>query len=126
TGHEKLKALGVELVAANAPDHFREDTPTAVLVRQVLGAISQFEKAQLVQKLKGARKRKREATGRCEGRKPVPEAVVKEARRLARKSPKTGERRSLREISAALAAIGYVGPSSAPYGAESVKRMIAR
>ncbi len=39
----------------NCPEHFREDTPTAVLVRQVLGAIAQFEKAQLVIKLKVAR-----------------------------------------------------------------------
>ena len=36
--------LGVELVPASAPSFFLEDTPTAVLVRQVLGAISQFEK----------------------------------------------------------------------------------
>ena len=44
-GHE---GLGVELVPASAPDFFMTDTPTAVLVRQVLGAISQFEKASLV------------------------------------------------------------------------------
>jgi DNA invertase Pin-like site-specific DNA recombinase len=130
TGHELLKRLGVELVPANAPDHFREDTPTAVLVRQVLGAISQFEKAQLVQKLKGARDRKRATTGRCEGRKPVPAAVVKEARRLARKNPKTGERRSLREIAAGLARMGHTvlvngEPSGKSYGPESIKRLLA-
>ena len=55
TGHELLKTHGVELVPVNCPDHFREDTPTAVLVRQVLGAIAQFEKAQLVTKLRVAR-----------------------------------------------------------------------
>lgn len=130
TGHELLKRLGVELVPANAPDHFREDTPTAVLVRQILGAISQFEKAQLVQKLKAARQRKRANTGRCEGRKPVPDDVVKEARRLARKNPKTGERRSLREIADALASAGHTvlvngEPSGKAYGPESIKRMIA-
>ena len=47
-GHSYLKGLGVELVPTTAPDFFTEDTPTAVLVRQVLGAISQFEKASLV------------------------------------------------------------------------------
>ena len=31
------------LVAASAPTHFIEDTPTAVLVRQVLGAVAEFE-----------------------------------------------------------------------------------
>jgi DNA invertase Pin-like site-specific DNA recombinase len=125
-GHERLKSLGVELIAANAPEHFREDTPTAVLVRQVLGAIAQFEKAQLVTKLKVARDRKRAATGRCEGRKPVPDDVKAEARRLARRSPKTGQRRSLRDIAAELAAMGHLGSSGQPYGAESIKRMIAR
>jgi DNA invertase Pin-like site-specific DNA recombinase len=33
TGHDCLKRLGVTLIAANAPDHFLEDTPTAVLIR---------------------------------------------------------------------------------------------
>jgi DNA invertase Pin-like site-specific DNA recombinase len=39
------------------------------VVRQVLGAIAQFEKASLVAKLKAARDRKRAAAGKCEGRK---------------------------------------------------------
>jgi DNA invertase Pin-like site-specific DNA recombinase len=43
-GHNFLKGMGVALVPATAPDYFLEDTPTAVLVRQVLGAIAQFEK----------------------------------------------------------------------------------
>ena len=59
-GHDHLKRLGVTLIAAGAPDHFTEDTPTAILVRQVLGAIAQFDKATLVAKLKAARDRKRE------------------------------------------------------------------
>jgi DNA invertase Pin-like site-specific DNA recombinase len=126
TGHDRLRGMGVELVPVNAPDHFREDTPTAVLVRQVLGAIAQFEKAQVVAKLRAARDRKRASAGRCEGRKAVPDAVVREARRLARRSPKTGRRRTLREIAAELAALGFAGPSGAPYGAESVKRMLGR
>ena len=37
-GHDHLKRLGVTLGPASAPDHFTEDTPTAILVRQVLGA----------------------------------------------------------------------------------------
>ena len=73
-GHDYLKGLGVSLVPASAPDFFLEDTPTAVLVRQVLGAIAQFDKATVVAKLKAARERKREATGKCEGRKSYAEA----------------------------------------------------
>ena len=40
-GHDMLKAKGVTLVAASAPTFFVEDTPTAVLVRQMLGAVAQ-------------------------------------------------------------------------------------
>jgi len=124
TGHELLKRRGIELIPVDAPDHFTEETPTAVMVRQILGAVSQFEKASLVEKLRKARERKRAETGRCEGRRPVPDAVVKEARRLARKSPKTGKRRSLRAIAAELAGLGHRGPSGRAYGPQSVKQML--
>jgi DNA invertase Pin-like site-specific DNA recombinase len=59
TGHKMLRALGIELIAADSPDSFVDDTPTAILVRQILGAVAQFEKAALVAKLKGARDRVR-------------------------------------------------------------------
>jgi DNA invertase Pin-like site-specific DNA recombinase len=109
--HDMLKARGITLVAASAPTHFVEDTPTAVLVRQVLGAIAEFEKTTLVAKLAAARRRKRIATGqKVEGRKSLaetnPEAVAL-ASRLARKRPKGGKL-SLRAISAELAAQGFL------------------
>jgi DNA invertase Pin-like site-specific DNA recombinase len=125
-GHDLLKARGIDLIPVDAPEHFTDETPTAVMVRQILGAVAQFEKAGLVQKLRHARERKRAETGRCEGRKPVPEDVVREAKRLARKSPKTGEARSLRQIAAELAKLGHLSPSGKPYEAMSVKRMVER
>lgn len=129
-GHRMLKEKGIELVPVDMPSHFTDDTPTARLIQQVMGAISEFEKTMLVAKLKHARDAKRAATGRCEGRKPVPEVVVKEARRLARKSPVTGKRRSLRAIAAELAALGHVyrrtkDDPGKPYEANSVRRMLA-
>ena len=91
-GHDMLKARGVTLIAASAPLHFVEDTPTAVLVRQVLGAVAEFEKTTLVAKLAAARRRKRMVTGKkVEGRKSHAEArpdVVRLAKALARKRPK--------------------------------------
>jgi fido (protein-threonine AMPylation protein) len=68
----------------------------------------------------------RSETGRCEGRKPVPDEVVLEARKLRRKNGRTGRILSLRKIACRLADMGYVAPSGNPYGAESVKRMVAR
>jgi DNA invertase Pin-like site-specific DNA recombinase len=125
TGHVLLKARGIELVPVDAPTYFTDPSPTAVMVRQILGAVSEFEKAGLVAKLRAARDRKRQETGRCEGRKPVPAEVVAEAKRLARRSPKTGKRRSLREIAAELAAMGHLGTSGGPYTASSVRHMLA-
>ena len=69
-GHDMLKAKGINLIAASAQRFFVEDTPTAVLVRQVLGAVAQFEKATTVAKLAAARRRKRATTGqKVESRK---------------------------------------------------------
>ncbi len=124
-GHDYLKRLGFELIPTDAPDFFTEETPTAVMVRQVLGAVSQFEKASLVAKLKAARDRKRAATGRCEGRKPPSPELVREARKLARKRPKGGKR-SLRQISSELAASGHPGPTGRPYSAEGIRKLLAR
>jgi hypothetical protein len=63
-------ALSIDLIAADNPGSFIDDTPTAKLVRQVLGAISEFDKAMTVAKLRGARERKRREVGKCEGRNP--------------------------------------------------------
>lgn len=127
TGYRMLRQLGIELIAADSPGSFIEDTPTAALIRQVLGAVAQFEKAALVAKLKGARDRKRRDTGKCEGRKAhsqVRPEVVAEVKRLRRASPKTGERRSLREISRMLADKGELNERGRPYNPNSIKAMI--
>lgn len=44
--------------------------PTRVLIRQIMGALAQWEKTMLVQKLAKARARIKEKTGRCGGRYP--------------------------------------------------------
>jgi DNA invertase Pin-like site-specific DNA recombinase len=64
-----LKKRGFELLSAMEPDLLQND-PTRILMRQVFGAIAQYEKAMIVAKLRGARQRIKAKTGRCEGRKP--------------------------------------------------------
>ncbi|WP_247895653.1 recombinase family protein [Azospirillum brasilense] len=128
-GYASLKAQGFTLIAADDPDAFTADTPTARMVRQILGAVSEFEKANLVAKLKGARDRKSAAAGkRIEGRKGYDDTnpdVVREAKRLARKNPKTGKTRSLREIAAELARLGHVTRAGKPFSASQVSRLLA-
>ena len=114
-GHDKLKAMGVELVPVNAPEFFTDETPTAVMVRQILGAVSQFQKAELVAKLKAARER----TGHLGGPERYPEKVVKLAKRLAKR------KLSLRKVSNKLAEAGHLNAKGHPFAAQSIKNMIA-
>jgi DNA invertase Pin-like site-specific DNA recombinase len=127
-GHDMLKARGVTLIAASAPMHFVEDTPTAVLVRQVLGAVAEFEKTTLVAKLAAARRRKRVATGKkVEGRKSHAEKrpdIVALAKALARKKPKGGKL-SLRAVAAEMAAQGYLNERGRPFNPKSVSVLLA-
>ena len=67
---QKLKELGVRVVVAeNNQDLNSDDTPTGKLVRQILGAVAEFDRASIALKLKATRAKKRLETGRCEGRK---------------------------------------------------------
>jgi DNA invertase Pin-like site-specific DNA recombinase len=129
TGHDFLRSLGVELIPTTAPDYFVEDTPTAVLVRQVLGAIAQFEKSSLVAKLRAARERKRVDGHKVEGRKSNAERdpeLAELVRELARPPVGHAANRgpSLREIAAELTARGKLTPTGKPFSAMAVQRML--
>jgi DNA invertase Pin-like site-specific DNA recombinase len=122
-GYKRLQEAGIVLIAADSPDQFVEDNPTAVLIRQILGAVAQFDKAMTVAKLRGARDRKRAKNGKCEGRKSMLESrpeVVKRAKELARE-----KRRSLREVADALYAEGHISSRGKPFTADTVQRMLA-
>jgi DNA invertase Pin-like site-specific DNA recombinase len=127
-GHAKLRERGIDLIAADSPGSFIDDTPTAKLVRQVLGAISEFDKAMTVAKLRGARERKRRDSGKCEGRKSHAELrpeLVALVRLLRRRRPKGGQR-SLREISAELVQRGIFNERGQPFSAASINSMLSR
>jgi DNA invertase Pin-like site-specific DNA recombinase len=126
TGFAFLQAQGISLIAADSPDSFIDDTPTAVLIRQVLGAVSQFEKAMVVSKLKAARDRKIAAGEKCGGRKSYAEldaGMVSMAKKLHR-YPINGKRRSLREVAQGMAEAGYVTSTGKPYAAAAIAKMI--
>ena len=84
TGFQYLTSKGYKLISVSSPDSFIEDTPTSTMIRQVLGVISQFEKSNLVLKLRVARERKsklnkskgiidRNGNGKCAGKKRLSE-----------------------------------------------------
>jgi DNA invertase Pin-like site-specific DNA recombinase len=125
TGWRFLRDAGITLIAADSPNSFLDDGPTAILIRQVLGAVAEFEKAMLVAKLRGARLRKKAATGKCGGRKAhfeINPATVALAKSLAR--PVAGRKRSLRDIAAELEIGGYVTRAGTRYAATAVKSML--
>jgi hypothetical protein len=136
TGYAMMKTAGLELIAADKPDAFLDDTSTAVLIRLVLGAVSEFEKAMVVSKLKGARDPESKAAGgRVEGRKGVAEkypAATKRAKELRR----IYVTMSLRDIAVKLASEGFMaaaveavegvreGRPERPFSHEVVKAML--
>jgi hypothetical protein len=89
-------------------------------------AISTFDKAMTVAKLRGARERERREVGKCEGHKSHAELhpkLVAPVRQLRRQRPKGGQR-SLREISAELATRGHLSERGVPFSAASINSML--
>jgi DNA invertase Pin-like site-specific DNA recombinase len=122
-----LQERGVQVFTSSGDDLTNTDDPSKVMMRQVAAAFAEFEKARLVGKLAAARRRKREATGKCEGRKSHAEKrpeVVALAKKLARKKPKGGKP-SLRAISKALEDQGHFNERGRPFAAKSIMSMLS-
>jgi len=67
-----MRKKGIEIISVAEPDLMVDD-PSRKLMRQIFGAIAEYDKAMLVMKLRGARQRVKAQTGRCDGRKPYGE-----------------------------------------------------
>lgn len=125
-GHDMLKTRGITLVPVDAPNHFQDETPTATMVRSILGAVSQFEKEALVLKLRKARDRKSAELGRrIEGNPAFRAAAAPEAHVKAA-SDARARGLSLRSVANEMAALGFVARSGNPYSAQSVKVLLRR
>lgn len=124
-----LAARGVRLVTASGQDLSDASDPAKVMLRQVAAAFAQYEKAKLVEKLASGRAAKRATGAKCEGRKSVGErkgneGLERQARRLARRNPKTGRVRSLREIAAELATLGFRSNVGTPLSPSVVRQLV--
>jgi DNA invertase Pin-like site-specific DNA recombinase len=120
---------GVRVVTAGGDDLTATDDPAKVMMRQIAGAFAEYEKTRLVAKLRGARDRRSAQLGRrCEGRKPLAERtpeLLREVRRLHRRSPATGKRRSLRQIAGELSKLGFHNGTGKPFAPVQVQRMLS-
>ena len=113
-GYRELKKLKIQLIPVDAPDYFTGDSPSLTMIRQILGSVAEFEKSNLVSKLRGARERVKAKTGKCEGRKSLKEimgdatftSMVRQVKSLRKQN------KSYASIAGVLASQGYVQPST--------------
>ena len=119
-----LQRRGVTVWSARGEINLTEtDDEFKIAMRQIAAVFAELEKRRLVKKLKAARDRKRATGKKVEGRKSHAQErpeIVTLAKRLHRANPKTGKRRSLREISAELAAAGHLNQNGRLFHPKSV------
>jgi DNA invertase Pin-like site-specific DNA recombinase len=121
-----LQKKGFDLISATEGKDLLSDDPTRKLVRQVLGAIAEYDKTMTVLKLRAARERKRAKVGKCEGRKSYTEAmpeVIKEIRRLRRKR-KGMPKRTFIKVADELNANGFKTMTGKPFTGQVVQNIL--
>ena len=128
-GYRELKKLNLQLIPVDAPDYFPGDSPSLNMIRQILGAVSEFEKSNLVSKLRGARERIKLRDGKCEGRKNLEEILSKGAFATMMKIIKRlrEQNKSYASIALMLADKGYSQPSTGnPFNRSQIMRLIKK
>lgn len=130
---QELRAIGVRVVEAEGGIDLTDgdqSNPTAKLIRQILGVVSEFDKDSIVLKLKAARDRTRKLTGRCEGQKPFGtrpgEAATLDRIRQLRRKPRKGKRRSYAKIADVLNSEGRIARRGGPWTAGSIRLICIR
>jgi DNA invertase Pin-like site-specific DNA recombinase len=119
-----LRKRGFELLSVMEPDLLQYD-PTRILMRQIFGAIGQYEKAMIVAKLRGARQRMKASTGRCEGAKPYGE-LDGETAVLERIQTLRNDGYGFDRIAAALNSEGFKPRRGAKWHGFAVNKIVSR
>jgi DNA invertase Pin-like site-specific DNA recombinase len=127
----RFRELGCKVVESRSGNDLTnaEDNPTKELVTKILSVVSMWEKKTLQKKLAAARKRKREATGKCEGRKAYGEDSAEEREILAmartlRRKPKNKKQKSYAAVAAALTAQGHTNRRGGDWTSQSVRNIL--
>ena len=123
----EFRKIGVKVISADGGVDLTigNDDPTGKLIRQILGAVSEWEKCALVQKLRASRLRMRRAGLRCEGKKPygftADEKAIADSILALRKSGK-----SVATIAEQLNADGIKSRSGSKWHPTQVQRVLQR
>lgn len=117
----------VKFISAVEGSDLLEGDATRKLVRQVLGAIAEYDKGMLVAKLRAARERQRAKTGRCEGRKGYSDteegrAIICEVKRLRRRKPGC-KAMTYEQIAESLNRAGRVTITGKPFNGHGVQAL---
>jgi DNA invertase Pin-like site-specific DNA recombinase len=134
----EIRRLGADVFSTSAAesDYLRDDAddPSRRLIRQILGAVAEYERAMIALRLRAGRRRKAETGGYAYGSPalgyraedgalvPAPDeqATLERIRELHDKGA------SLRSIAETLSAEGFRPKRSSTWHPESVRRAIAR
>ena len=119
-----LRKSSFELISVTEPDLLKDD-PTRTLMRQVFGAIAEYEKTMIVMKLRGARNRKKAKTGRCEGRKPFGH-YPGEGKVVERMKALRAAEMAYDKLAEQLTAEGFTTRKGTAWHGFSVQRILAR
>jgi DNA invertase Pin-like site-specific DNA recombinase len=119
-----LRKHGFTLISAMEPDLCSDD-PSRKLLRQIMGAIAEYDRAMTVLKLRGARQRKKAKYGKGEGRHAFGEKPS-EALALEQIREWRGTGSTAKKIAADLNACGYKSRSGKPWHVNSVGKIIRR
>ena len=122
--------IGARILTADGADLTSSDDPTRRLIRQVFGAVAEFEKNVLVLKLRAARERKRGRGERVEGVKPyghlpAEQAVIERMRQFRRK-PAKGRRPTLAAVAARLNEEGHRNRAGREWSPQLVHHVLAQ
>jgi len=123
-----LKQLNVNLISVAEGSELLNGDHTRTFIRQMFGAVAEFEKAMLVEKLRLSREQARSKRGKCEGRASVEELdpeLLKLIRRLRRKRPNK-KPRSCSKIAQELNQRGFRSVTGREFSGKLVQYLLSR
>lgn len=128
-----LASKGINLISANTGENVTQaitEDPMKKAMVQMQGIFAELDKSLTVKKLRKAREKIRQQTGKCEGRKSYRETeegtkILREIRRLRRKR-KGRVRRKFNEIAEALNNQGYHAANGKLFTGNTVRGIFHR
>jgi DNA invertase Pin-like site-specific DNA recombinase len=123
----EFRKLGVKVVTAEGGTDLTvdNDDPSRKMIRQILGVVSEWEKSCIVQKLRAARIRAKERSGKCEGRKPYG-AKDGESEIVTKIQELRAERLTIDEVADRLNSEGFKTRCGGPWRFTQVRRILTR